>query len=144
MKQSKSRRRVNGWIEEHTNPDAESQRESVAINQNGMVEIKQSKNRIRSNGLIIKHMNWEAESQRESAMKDQKGMVELKRKERKKTKGGARRLVNSMFGNGSIVKNLISKRFNCPNVDEQFDAGNQNDHGRHQKPVEINRRNVEE
>ena len=198
-----------------------------------MFEMKQSKSRIILNGLIVEHTNREAESQRESVVRDQNGMVELKRKDRKKTKGGARRLVNGMFGNGSVVKNLISKRFKrrrlkqkmvevkdgfvvkdentktnsieiqqnkiqetpkirqieekvtmptvhyikrkvlkqhgieCVNgkfelenktgkkskremvkdtwsMGRKRDAGNQNDHGGQQKPLEINRRNVEE
>ena len=35
----------------------------------------------------------------------------MKQKDRKKTKGKARRLANGMFGNGFIVKKWISKRF---------------------------------
>ena len=97
-----------------------------------------SGSRISSNGLIEKHTNREAESQRESVAIDQNGMFEMKRKERKKTKGGARRqnarrlncntaiamvvvmlicLVNvGMFGNGYVVKNLISKQFRCRRI----------------------------
>ena len=78
MKLSKSRRSLNGWIEEHTNRKAESQQESVGINQNGMVEIKRSKKRIRSNGLKMKHMNREAASQRESVAVDQNVVFEMK------------------------------------------------------------------
>ena len=61
--------------------------------------------------MIKKHTNREPESQRESVAKDQNGMFEMKQKDRKKTKGEARRLANGMFGNGFIVKKWISKRF---------------------------------
>ena len=69
----------------------------MAVEQNRIFETKQSKTRIILNGLITE----EAKSQQKSVVTDQNGMVELKQKERKKTKGGARHLVNDMFRNGS-------------------------------------------
>ena len=83
MKLPKSRRSLNGWNKEHTNREAESQRESVAINQNRIVEIKQSKRRISLNGLIVEHTNREAESQRESVAINRNGMVEINRSKRR-------------------------------------------------------------
>ena len=101
----------------HTNREAESQQEIAALDQKGMVEIKQSKRRIILNGLIVEHTNREAESQQESVVRDQNTMVEMKQKRRKKTGGGARRLVNGIFGNGFIVKVLISKQFKCRRIE---------------------------
>ena len=104
----------NGMFEmKHTNREAESQQESVIVDQNEMFEMKRSKSRFILNGLIVEHTNWEAESQQESVVRDQNTMVEMKQKDRKKTGGGARRLVNGIFGNGFIVKVLISKQFKC-------------------------------
>ena len=47
-------------------------------------------------------------------------MVEMKQKDRKKTKGRARRLVNGMFGDDFIVKNWISKRFKCQRIQDKM------------------------
>ena len=88
MKGSKSKQSLNGFIKKHINRKAESQRESVEIDQNGMVEMKRSKSKRSLNGFIRKHTNREAESQRESA--DAKNQ-------------------NGMFENESVVKNLILK-----------------------------------
>ena len=99
MKQSKSRRSLNGWNEEHTNQEVESQRESVAINRNRMVEIKRSKSRISLNGLVVEHTNRETENQRESVAIHQNGMLEMKCNQKGRFKSRIRL-------NGLIMKHM--------------------------------------